>query len=70
MDKLEIGKKYKTKNDIGNINLEFEVIDIKENRVLIKILKSKTNYLKEGIKSFNYDINSQLVKNSKEIVMK
>lgn len=70
MDKLEVGKKYKTKNDNREIDFDYEVLDISNNKVVFKVLEDRTilpfsSY--RNIKALKYDINSQFVRNSKEL---
>lgn len=71
MDRLVIGKKYTTKSDNKQINFDYKVLDISNNKVLLKVLKDRTtlpfsNY--KGVKSLKYNINSQFIRNSKELI--
>lgn len=71
MNKLKIGKKYTTKSNNGEINFDYKVLDISNNKVVCEVLKNRTtlpysNF--NGIKSLNYDVNSQFIKNSEEII--
>lgn len=70
MDKLEVGKNYRTKNNNGEIDFDYEILDISNNKVVFKVLEDRTtlpfsNY--RNVKASNYDINSQFVRNSKEL---
>ena len=70
MKKLEIGKKYRVKSNSGEIDFDYEVLDIKDNKILYKVLENRTklpfsNYC--GIKMSNYNKNSQFVENSEEL---
>lgn len=71
MERLEIGKKYTTKSDNKQIDFDYKVLDISNDKVLFKILADRTtlpfsNY--NGVKSLKYNINSQFIKNSKELI--
>ena len=71
MDRLVIGKKYTTKSDNKQIDFDYKVLDISNNKVLLKVLKDRTtlpfsNY--KGVKSLKYNINSQFIRNSKELI--
>ena len=71
MEKLEIGKKYRTRNDNEEISFDYKVLDIKDNKVVFEVLKDRTTLpfsSYRGIKALSYDINSQFIRNSKEIV--
>ena len=71
MEKLTIGKKYTTKTDNKEIDFDYKVLDISNNKVLLKVLADRTtlpfsNY--KGVKSLKYNINSQFIRNSKELI--
>lgn len=71
MEKLEIGKKYRTRNDNEEISFDYKVLDITNNKVVFKVLENRTilpfsTY--RNVKALKYDINSQFVRNSKEII--
>lgn len=71
MERLEIGKKYTTKSDNKEIDFDFKVLDISNNKVVIKILTDRTtlpfaNY--NGVKCLNYNKNSQFIRNSVELI--
>lgn len=70
MERLVIGNKYRTKNINNEIDFDYKVLDISNNKVVFKVLVDRTtlpfsNY--NGIKCLNYNINSQFVKNSEEL---
>lgn len=71
MERLIIGKKYTTKSDNKQIDFDYKVLDISNNKVLLKVLTDRTslpfsNY--KGIKSLKYNIKSQFIRNSKELI--
>lgn len=71
MERLTIGKKYTTKSDNKEIDFDYKVLDISNNKVLFKVLADRTtlpfsNY--KGVKSLKYNINSQFIRNSKELI--
>ena len=70
MKELKIGKKYRTKNNAGEIDFDYTVLDLRDNKILYEVLKDRTklpfsNYC--GRKKGKYNKNSQFVKNSEEI---
>lgn len=70
MERLMIGKKYRTKSNNNEIDFDYKVLDISNNKVVFEVLADRTtlpfsNY--NSIKCLNYNINSQFVKNSKEL---
>lgn len=70
MDKLEVGKKYRTKNANGEIDFDYKVLDILNNKVVFKVLEDRTTLpfsSYRNVKALTYDINSQFVRNSKEL---
>lgn len=71
MEKLVIGKKYMTKSNNKEIDFDFKVLDISNNKVAVEIIQDRTilpfsNYC--GVKCLNYDKNSQFIRNSKELI--
>lgn len=71
MERLEIGNKYTTKSDNKQIDFDYKVLDISNDKVLFKVLADRTilpfsNY--NGVKSLKYNIKSQFVRNSKELI--
>ena len=68
---LTVGETYNTKNNTGEIDFTYRVIEIKENKVVYKIISNRSNnicmagYL--GIKMSDYNLKSSFVRNS-EIV--
>lgn len=71
MKNLEIGKKYRTKSDNGEIEFDYKVLDISKNKVVFKILADKTTLpfsSYSGVKCLNYNRNSQFIRNSRELI--
>lgn len=71
MKELEIGKKYTTKSDDKEIDFDFRVLDIANNKVVVEILVDRTTLpfsSYSGVKCLNYNTNSQFIKNSKELI--
>lgn len=71
MERLVIGKKYTTKSDNKQIDFDYKVLDISNDRVLFKVLTDRTilpfsNY--NGVKSLKYNIKSQFIRNSKVLI--
>lgn len=71
MNRLEVGKEYRTKNDNGEIDFDYKVLDMKNNKVVFKVLEDRTSLpfsSYRNIKALKYDINSQFIRNSKELI--
>lgn len=71
MEKLKVGKRYRTHSDDLEIDFDYEVIDISNNKILYKIIENRTtlpfsNY--SGIKCSNYNIETKFVINSVELI--
>ena len=71
MERLVIGKKHTTKSDNKQIDFDYKVLDISNDRVLFKVLTDRTilpfsNY--NGVKSLKYNIKSQFIRNSKVLI--
>lgn len=71
MERLAIGKKYRTKNNNNEIDFDYKVLDISNKKVVFEVLANRTSlpfYNYNSIECLNYDLNSQFVKNSEELV--
>lgn len=71
MERLVIGKKYTTKSNNRQIDFDYKVLDISNNKVLLKVLADRTtlpfsNY--NGVKSLKYNTKSQFIRNSEELI--
>ena len=67
MNKLEIGKKYKTKNDLGSIDIIYEVLNIDNKCMAYKILEDRSEILIYSTIG-KCMLKSQFVRNSEEII--
>lgn len=71
MKRLVIGRKYTTKNNSKEIDFDFRVLDIANNKVVFEILADRTTLpfsSYSGVKCLSYNTNSQFIRNSKELI--
>ena len=68
---LIVGKTYNTKNDTGEIDFTYRIVEIKDNKILYDIIENRSSnicmagYL--GIKMLDYNLKSSFVRNSEII---